>query len=155
MKFDLKPLPWLTLAIGFIIYLWLIVNNDTTNQHFIYGSLTLMITLSLWICLHMVMDTLDINTFSKVFSVFGYIFSITVLFLFGIEEVSYPTGAIMFHAEGIAQALGVALIASFPLLRLYYGKSENKIAPAPVMDDENWEPATEDDLQSDKFEVNK
>ena len=150
MKVDLKPFPWITLGVGFLIYLWIVLNNDITNQNFVYGALTLMITLSIWICLHLIMDSFDINDFGTILSISGYIFAITVLFFFGLEEVSYPAGAIVFKAEGIAQALAIALIASIPILKRYT-ISQNTTDPSS--DDDNWEPATEEDLNSGDFDL--
>ena len=150
MKFDLKPFTWIALAIGFIIYMWFIINNS-----FINGSLTLMMTLFIWTCLHIVMDSFNIKTFARVLSITGYVFAMTVLFMFGIEEVSYPTGAVIFHAEGIAQALAVALLASLPLLKLYYNNPEEDTTKedTPVVNDDNWEAATEEDLHSGQYEL--
>jgi len=148
LKVDLKPSPWIALSIGFIIYIWFIINNS-----FINGSLTLMITLLIWTCLHIIMDSFNITHFAKILSVSGYIFAVTVFFLFGTEEVSYPLGAIVFHGEGIAQALAIALIASLPLLKLYYRNPADDTEKATSINDDNWEPATEEDLHSDKFEL--
>ena len=117
MKFDLKPFPWITLSIGFIIYLFCIINNS-----FINSTLALMITLFIWTCLHVIMDSFNMNHFIQLLSISGYIFAATIFFYFGIEQVSYPVGAIIFHSEGIAQALAVALLSSIPLLKLYHNQ---------------------------------
>ena len=148
MKFDLKPFPWITLAIGFIIYLFCIINNS-----FINSTLALMITLSIWTCLHIAMDSFDINHLAQLLSVSGYIFAATIFFYFGIEQVSYPAGAIIFHAEGIAQALAVALLSSMPLLKLYHKAPVENKKEEDRFEDENWERAREDDLSSNQYEL--
>ena len=148
MKFDLKPFPWITLAIGFIIYLFCIINNS-----FINSTLALMITLCIWTCLHIAMDSFDINHLAQLLSVSGYIFAATIFFYFGIEQVSYPAGAIIFHAEGIAQALAVALLSSMPLLKLYHKAPVENKKEEDRFEDENWERASEDDLSSNQYEL--
>ena len=92
-----------------------------------------------------------------------------VLFLFGIEQVPYPIGAIIFHLEGIAGALGIGLFSFFPLIPLYYldvqkdlshmaspkkNKDNDSIESKIILDDEEWEIASENDLNSGEFELN-
>ena len=48
-----------------------------------------------------------------------------------------------------------ALIASLPILKLYYNnpKENTPKEDAPVVNDDNWEAATEEDLHSDQYEL--
>ena len=74
-------------------------------------------------------------------------------------------GAIVFHAGGIAGALGMGLFSLFPFLiihQLNFDKStpivapavnENDTAPEPELDSDEWEFAKEEELESGEFEI--
>jgi len=91
--------------------------------------------------------------------------AISVFFLYGVEEVPHPVGAIVFHAGGIAGALGMGLFSLFPLLIIHQLSSkktpslathklnENDAAPDPELDSDEWEFAAEDELQSGEWET--
>ena len=84
--------------------------------------------------------------------------------MFGIEEVPYPVGAIVFHSVGFASALGIGLFSLFPILILHQMGKENAqkrteighVLPeeelAPEILSEEWEIASDDDLESGEFE---
>ena len=85
--------------------------------------------------------------------------------MFGIEEVPYPVGAIVFHSGGLAGALGIGFFALFPILILHQTGAEKlpriirkkSVVPLENMDPEiennEWEMASDDDFQSGEFEV--
>ena len=96
--------------------------------------------------------------------------AIATFFLFGIEEVPFPAGAIIFHLEGIATSLGICLFSLFPIIPFFNLDKEKDISspetnktniinqkqstePEIFFDDDDWELATEDDLQSGEFEA--
>ena len=82
------------------------------------------------------------------------------------EEVPFPQGALIFHDYGISLSLFVILISLLPLLFV----SHNSISSLPAdtqsssmdtitdntssnSEENNWELATDDDLESGEFEV--
>ena len=76
----------------------------------------------------------------------------------------YPTGAIVFHSEGIAKALGLGIVASLPLLlgipqtaTVSNNNNANNTdvvaKPTVIVDDEDWEMADEEDLTSGEFGI--
>ena len=77
----------------------------------------------------------------------------------------HPIGAIVFHAGGIAGALGISLFSLFPLLIMYQLNpektsskpevliNEDSLASIPELESDDWEFATEEELQSDEFDV--
>ena len=87
-----------------------------------------------------------------------------MFFLNGVEEVPFPEGAVVFHAEGIAQALFLLFLCSIPIvLKLI---PENTIILNNSIDtksnsrdikgknqSEDWEEATIEDLESGEFET--
>tara|TARA_B100001750_G_C15251358_1_gene467987 strand:+ start:234 stop:746 length:513 start_codon:yes stop_codon:yes gene_type:complete len=168
MKTNLKLFPWFILPVGFIIYLGSVLHNRPADAE-IMGGLILMLTLSLWVCLNIAMGFFNIKHFIRVFSIALYIFAITVFFLHGVEEVSYPEGAVIFHFGQIVKALALMFLGSLPLLYFYntnvaYNQS---IVPAvkntnisgsedPSTDlylDSQWEPATQEDLDAGEWEI--
>ena len=154
MKANFRQIPCMVLAIGLVVYIFCVINNTNVE---IYSGLTLMITLSSWACISIALDSFKITNFIRVFSAAGYLFAITVFFFSGIEEVSFPEGAIVFHMSQIVKSIGIVFIASLPLLYFYDNKEINQ-SPAIAKTNEdsssdNWEAATQKDLDSGQWEL--
>ena len=161
MNGNFKQIPWLILAIGFAIYVLCVIGNTNVET---YTGLTLMITLSIWACIHILLDSFKITEFIKVFAGSGYLFAITVFFFSGVEEVSFPEGAIIFHFTQVVKSLGIAFLASLPLLIFYDNKqnSSNSVESVSADNDtsnettpsnDSWEAATQEDLDSGQWEL--
>jgi hypothetical protein len=100
-----------------------------------------------------------------VISVTGVLLAISIFFIYGVEEVPHPVGAIVFHAGGIAGALGMGLFSLFPFLIIHQLNSDNTTPisapvakeddppPEPELESDDWEFATEEELQSGEFEI--
>ena len=150
----------LILIIGLILFFSSLVNNNLN-----LALVSLMSTLIFWVIYGLLLDTFDVRIFSWVISTAGFLLAISIFFLYGVEEVPHPLGAIVFHMGGIAGALGIGLFSLFPLLIMHQLSSkktpslathklnENDAAPDPELDSDEWEFATEDELQSGEFEV--
>ena len=99
------------LIVGSLLYLCMICSRDFT------GSIIVLTTSILaWAALSNYYNFFDQKLFSKILCYSGVLLSISMFFMFGIEEVPYPVGAIVFHQEGIAKTLGVLLLALIPVL---------------------------------------
>ena len=103
----------------------------------------------------------------------GFIFAISFFFFFGVEEVPIPKGAMLFSASGIAVTLFIIFASILPLLYVIHGDNSidpvnlpnsqvvaqpqvtNSIENSSSIDDidDDWEIATEEDLESGDFEV--
>ena len=118
-----------------------------------------------WVLFGLLLDTFDVQIFSWVISSTGFLLALSVFFLYGVEEVAHPIGAIVFHSGGIAGSLGIGLFSLFPLLIIHQLNSQNttqkpgfvnnieELPPEPELKSDDWEIATEDELKSDEFEV--
>lgn len=148
----------LILVIGLFIFISNLINNNLN-----LALVTLTSTLILWVLFGLILDSFNIKLFIWVISSTGFLLAISVFFLYGIEEVPHPIGAIIFHAGGIAGALGISLFSLFPLLILHQfnisnKKNEplfvdnNKSIKEPDLESDDWEFATEEELNSDEFE---
>ena len=101
------------LIIGSLLYLCMLSNRDFT------GSIIVLTTSILsWTALSSYYNFFDQKLFSKILCYSGILLSISMFFMFGVEEVPYPVGAIVFHQEGIAKTLGVLLLALIPCLMM-------------------------------------
>ena len=150
----------LILIIGLILFFSSLINN---NLNLALVSLTS--TLIFWVVYGLLLDTFDVRIFSWVISTAGFLLAISIFFLYGVEEVPHPIGAIVFHMGGIAGALGIGLFSLFPLLIMHQLSSkntpspvthklnENDAAPDTELDSDEWEFATEDELQSGEWET--
>ena len=168
MKLDLKLLSWIILAIGLILYLGIAMDDslhhkDLAEINFVQSSFTLMITLFIWTCCQILSGQFNIKQFSWVLSIAGYIFAITVFCYFGIDQ---KTGWFSFNGLFSASACAIAMFSTLPLLILYYknNKSVENTSDNPtvktrdplesqVTDDDNWEPASIEDLHSGEYEL--
>lgn len=154
MKNNLKYIPWMVLAIGLVIYALCIINNTNVE---VYSGLTLMITLSSWACIQIALDSFRLTDFIRLFALAGYIFAVTVFFFSGVEEVSFPEGAIVFHISQIVKAFGIVFIASLPLLYFYDNRGLISTASSKKEEsdssNDNWEAASQEDLDSGQWEL--
>ena len=153
MQDNFKQFPWMVLVLGIVVYAFCVLNNTNVET---YTGLTLMITLGAWACFNIAIDSFNLSHFIKVFTVAGYLFSITVFFFSGVEEVSFPEGAFVFHLSQIVKSIGIAFIASLPLL--YFYDNRKPIQSISNHDDkktstDNWEAATQEELDSGQWEL--
>jgi len=168
VKLNLKPLSWIILSIGFIIYLMLSMSHSHTPSqavdNFVKSSFTLMTTLFIWTCLQIITGSFNMKQFSWVLSITGYIFAITVFCYFGIDQ---KVNWFRFNGILTASACAIAMFSTLPLLILYYKdhstndqvkqpeiQPEEKTAvESRVVDDDSWEPASVEDLHSGDYEL--
>ena len=137
------------------------ISNNNLNFALIYLTAALI----LWVLYSLLLDAFDVRVFAWIISASGFLVAISVFFMFGIEEVPYPVGAIVFHSGGLAGALGIGFFALFPILILHHTGAEKlpkitRTEPVMTLEDiepeiesNEWERASDDDLQSGEFEV--
>jgi hypothetical protein len=150
----------LILVIGLILFFSSLLNNNL-NLALVYLTSTLIF----WVLYGLLLDDFDVRIFAWVISAAGFLLAISIFFNYGVEEVPHPVGAIVFHAGGIAGALGMGLFSLFPFLIIHQLNSDKSIpivAPAvnendiplePELDSDEWEFATEEELESGEFEI--
>jgi len=150
----------LILIVGLILFFSSLLNNHL-NLSLVYLTSTLII----WVLYGLIFDDFDVHIFAWVISATGFLLAISIFFIYGVEEVPHPVGAIVFHAGGIAGALGMGLFSLFPLLIIHQLSSKKTTSPAthqlnedgihpdPELDSNEWEFATEDELQSSEWET--
>ena len=150
----------LILVIGLILFFSSLLNNNL-NLALVYLTSTLIF----WVLYGLLLDDFDVRIFAWVISAAGFLLAISIFFNYGVEEVPHPVGAIVFHAGGIAGALGMGLFSLFPFLIIHQLNSdkttpivapavnENDIPLEPELDSDEWEFATEEELESGEFEI--
>ena len=161
MNLDLKRMVGgLILIIGLILFFSSLIDN---NLNLALVSLTS--ALILWVIYGLLLDVFDVRIFSWVISLSGFLLALSVFFVFGIEEMPHPIGAIIFHTSGIAGSLGIGLFSLFPLLIIHHLNSqtistrpdalihEDGSPAIPNLESDDWELATEEELQTGGFEI--
>ena len=157
MYINVKAISWLILAGGLFLYLW----NVTDNQ-FTYATIFMAGSILLWMFIGLTTDSFDNKEFAQVLSGAGFLLALSVFFLYGLEEMPYPAGAIVFHSDGIAKALGLGIVASLPLFfRITDAETGNtdtqtcaaSAEPTVVVDHEDYELADVEDLTSGEFDI--
>ena len=93
--------------------------NSIANNNFNFAFIYLTTALFFWVLYELLLNTFDVRIFAGIVSASGFLVAISVLFMFGIEEVPFPVGAIVFHSRGLAGALGIGLFSLFPILILH------------------------------------
>ena len=150
----------LILVSGVFAFIVSIYNNNL-NFALIYITTSLI----LWVLYGLILDVFDVCIFAWIISASGFLVAVSIFFMFGIEEVPYPVGAIVFHSGGLAGALGIGFFALFPILILHQTGADKlpqitRTEPIifredmePEIESNEWEVASDDDLQSGEFEV--
>ena len=162
MDLNIKKLvSGLILILGLILFLSSLINNNI-NLSLVVLSLSLI----LWLIFGLMFDAFDITIFAWILSSAGFLLSIAVFFIFGVEKVAHPVGAIVFHLGGIAGSLGIGLFSLFPILILYQLNYKglpitNNNEPSKTIntnfeseiESDDWEVVSEEDLESGNFEI--
>ena len=95
-KLMMKNILWVLLGASGLIYIY----NAFMNS-FNMALLTIILTLIIFVSLSLMLNIFDLGEFIIILSISGFIVSLTMFFYYGIEEVPYPYGAILFHFDGI------------------------------------------------------
>ena len=159
MYIDSKAISWLILAGGLFLYLWNITENE-----FVYATIFMASSILLWMFVRFTANSFNNKEFLQVLSGSGFLLAISVFFLYGLEEMPYPSGAIVFHPDGIAKALGLGIAASLPLLfgmeninekhvNSQTSTSSTSTEPTIIVEDEDFELADVNDLTSGEFDI--
>ena len=150
----------LILVIGLVLFFSSLLNNNL-NLALVYLTSTLIF----WVLYGLLLENFDVRIFAWVISATGFLLAISIFFIYGIEEVPHPVGAIVFHAGGIAGALGMGLFSLFPFLIMHQLNSakitpistpvekEIDTPPEPELKSDDWVLATEEELESGEFET--
>ena len=157
MNTNLKTIAsMLILAVGLFFFLISMANNK-----FNFALISISTTLIFWVLYGLMLNSFNVRIFSWIISGSGFLVAISIFVVFGIEEVPYPAGAIIFHSGGFAAALCIAFLSFFPFLFSDLGSKiitnennnnkETKEEATLISDD--WEVATDDDLSSDDFDL--
>ena len=154
MNLNLKNIAGgLILVIGLILFLSSLINNNINM-----ALVSLICALIFWVLFGLLLDAFDVMIFSWVISSAGFLLAIAVFFIYGVEQVAHPVGAIVFHSGGIAGSLGIGLFSLFPILIMHQINSQNilqkpnlitnfvKPSPETELEGDDWELATEEEL---------
>ena len=159
MYIDSKAISWLILIGGLFLYVWNITENE-----FVYATIFMASSILLWMFTGFTTNSFNNREFLQVLSGAGFLLAISVFFLYGLEEMPYPSGAIVFHSDGIAKALGLGIAASLPLIfgvanvetrhtNSQTSTSSASTEPTVVVDNEDYELADVEDLTSGEFDI--
>ena len=147
-------------VIGLFLFFSSLLNNNIN-----IAMVSLTSALLFWVLFCLLFDTFNVQIFSWVISSVGFLLALSVFFIYGVEEVALPAGAIIFHSGGIAGSLGIGFFSLFPILIMHQLNSQNlSLEPElitnnkepllePELESDDWEIATEEEIHSDEFEA--
>ena len=148
------------LIAGLILFFLSLLNNSLNS-----ALSFLACSLIFWVTFSLIFETFNIKIFSWVMSSSGFLIAISIFFIYGIEQVAHPIGAIIFHSGGIASSLGIGLISLFPILILYQINSNNNMTKSnlknpdldlsvePEVNSDDWEIVSDKELENGDFEI--
>ena len=145
----------LILIAGLAIYILLTTANNLSN-----AIIWTIFVLYVWVFLSLYLGKFNFQKLLKICCYVGILFSITFFITFGLEEIPYPEGALLFHSKPIAISLLIFFISSLPLI---YKIADNQDCVEDKKTNtvfnqeqqsvkEKWEEATLDDLESGNYE---
>ena len=145
----------LILIAGLAIYILL-----TTAKSLSIAIIWIIFVLYGWVFLSLYLGNFNFQKLLKICCYVGILFSITFFITFGLEEIPYPEGALLFHSKPIAISLLIFFISSLPLI---YKIADNQDGAEDKKTNtvfnqeqqsvkEKWEEATLDDLESGNYE---
>ena len=150
----------IVLFFGLAVYFLFVFNGKLST-----AVISLILSLYFWILGRIYFGTFKMQSLLYLISGTGILFSKTYFFIYAVEEVPFPEGAIVFHSQEIAVSLIIFFISTIFLLYIKetnnvlcsIGPSGQKIKtqgkPQKKQTKEGWEAATLDDLNSGNFEV--
>jgi len=156
-----QSIPSVFLVLGYLVYLILLFKTS-----FSISVIWIMLLVYLWLSTSLYLNIYNSNSFIKILSSSGILVALSMFFVNGVEEVPFPEGAIVFHPDGIAQALFLLFLCSIPIvLRVIPEntailKSSTETTSNSNLSNikqenqsEDWEEATIEDLESGDFET--
>ena len=156
-----QSIPSVFLVLGYLVYFILLFKTS-----FAISAIWMMFLVYIWLSTSLYLNIYNSNSFIKILSFSGILVALSMLFLNGIEEVPFPEGAVIFHADGIAQALFLLFLCSIPIvLRLIPENvvilkssidtkaSSNSSNTKKENQSDDWEEATIEDLESGNFDT--
>ena len=136
------------------------------DQLLIFGIVCLLAGIYGWLITALVFRQYLFKYFLYIICASGILISVVFFFINGVEQLPFPKGAILFNGAGVAQALFLFFIFTVPVIVYHHGIdnitritkptiSRNEILSSSKINssDEDWEQATLDDLESEKYEI--
>ena len=150
-----ENLPTIEILLGFCIYLYFVFQNT------LYISILFLIFfIYMWLFTTIILNKYNLNIFINILSFSGILVSVTLFFMYGVEEIPYPEGAIIFHIEAIAKSFLLFFFSSMPLIIINKKTSTSVVVSdskdsttREEYDHEKWEEATLEDIHSGGFET--
>ena len=148
------------LIVGLISYIVYIC-----AMQFVTATIVMSVTLLVWIAFNSYFEIVDKHFLIKILSISGFILSISIFFIFGIEEIPFPIGAIVFHGYGISIALLMFLLSLIPILLMNNYTPETNYQPTTALDvkdtkqnnnidgNDYWEEVADEEVDWEKFET--
>ena len=164
MLINLKNnLHWLIYGTGLFVYFFMLAQTTLT-----LSVIWLLFILYMWLVLSIITQQYCFKSLLYVFCSTGILVAISLFFIYGVEQIPLPVGAILFREEGILPALLLLFVFSVPLL-VYNHENMSESALGNNMSlntqastsleqkndigiSEEWEEATIEDLESGSYE---
>ena len=158
MSHKLKEnLPTIEILLGFCIYVYFALQNTLS-----IAIVSLILFIYIWLFTNIILNKYNFSSFINLISLSGIVVSITLFFMYGVEEIPYPEGAIVFHLEGLAKSVLLFFFSSIPLIlsnNKFQSWSFTSVSTSPTTskdteyDKEKWEEASLEDIKSGDFET--
>ena len=165
MLINLKNhLHWAIYGTGLFLYFYLLIQSSV-----VFSLIWLLFILYLWLLTSIILEQYCFKSTLYVFCWSGIAVAISLFFIYGVEQVPLPVGAVLFNEEGILLTLLLLFVFSVPLLvynsqnirvTAFVKNTTNKPLKPTKTDlsqetsivSEEWEEASLEDLESGSYE---
>ena len=113
----------------------------------------------LWLICSNTLQTYNIRSFIYILCSAGIAVAISLFFIQGVEQLPFPRGALMFHPENVMKSCLLFFICTVPLIMIVFNKKNDleslyvkQEKSKAISQDDLWEEATAEDLQSGRYE---
>jgi len=141
-------IPSITIALGYFVYILLIIQTT-----FSIAALWMMFVVYVWLLSAICLGKYTFNSFLYIVCSSGIALSVAFFFLQGVEELPFPEGALMFHADGIAKAFFLFFVCTVPMIIMkFHNNKRCQLSKKENKEQEAWEQASPEDIRSGNYE---
>ncbi len=151
-----QNIPTIQIIIGYILYIVILVCSSLT-----VAILWTIFNIYLWLVCSISLKTYNVKSFIYILCYSGISVAISIFFIYGVEQLAYPEGALMFSVENIMKACLLFFVSTIPMIILTHNNKpltvptarQDKTTKNREINSEEWEEATLEDVNSGHYEA--
>ena len=151
-----QNIPTIQIALGYILYIVILVASSLTA-----AILWTIFNIYIWLACSITLKTYNVKSFIYILCYSGISIAISIFFVYGVEQLAYPEGALMFNVDNIMKACLLFFVSTIPIIVFTYNNKtiaegaskERAVIKNEKTNTEDWEEATLEDVRSGDYEL--